>query len=186
MLSITQPRPRDVTGQGPIGGGSRQKVQTELLVTNLNADITQTQTAFSFDVIIPSARLACIVAVTFKPDDTEDTAFPTSGPTAWVVQLDAWMQLSREQGGSWTRANQIIPSTPIPTSQEVSTTLVRKWRGTVTTPNPGGVVPGKLYVTACWEPAPGESNMPDAELQQLFGSCQVTVLTGGLTVVGGG
>lgn len=185
MRAITQPAAREVTGQLPAGGGSRQKVQSELLITN--GTDAQSGTTFTFDVLIPSARLACLVSATFVPDDTEDTdAFPTSGPSAWTLELDAWVQLSKERGGNWTRANQIIPATPIPTSQEVSTTLVRRWRGTVTVPNPAGVVAGRLYITALWEPAPGESYMPDAELEHLFHLCQVNVLTGGLTLVQGG
>lgn len=191
MRPIVPVERREVTRQGnPGGGGERQQVQTELLVVNA-ASGTFVQTTFSFDVIIPSSRLACLVAVTFVPDATEDTPFPASGATAWYVQMDAWVQLGREQGGSWTRANQIIPKTPLPTSQEVSTTLVRKWRGTVTVPAlPGaGLFPGKLYVTGIWEPAPGESTISDEELQQLFAVARVNIQNGGtvsVTGVGGG
>ena len=178
-----QTRPRDVVpGQGPIGGGSRQKVQTEQLLVVLPGPTGGSTDTCSFDVFVPSSRLALLVAVTFIPDGFEDVALPT-GVGAWNLTLDAWIQLARQQGGSWTRANQIIPATPIPTSQEVSTTLVKKWRGTVTLPFPAGGQPGKVYVTAVWEPAPGESTMPDSELTHLFGTCQVIVLQGGVTVV---
>jgi hypothetical protein len=187
MRPLIEPRPREVTRQGdPLGGGKRRQVQSEAIVVNAATGV-YAKTSFQFDVMIPSARLACLVAVTFKPANSDDTAFPTSGVTAWYLTGDAWIALSNDQGGSLTRANQFLAKTPLPTSYEVPTTLVRRWRGTVTVPNsPGaGIVPGTLYVTVIWEPAPGESTISDQELQALFAAASITGVQGGSVSVTG-
>lgn len=182
------PQPREVAPNGdPVGGGVRRKVKGALLFSNAASGLNTSAMPLMFDVTIPSTRISIGVAVTFDPDNSDDAAFPTSGSTAWNVQLDAWVNLDNQRFGRLTRANQIMAPTPIPTMWEVESTTVKKWRGTVTIPNPAGVAAGRLWATAYWEPAPGESKMPDAELQQLFAACDIVPLIGGTgSVTGGG
>lgn len=186
-MNLHNPHPREVAPMGdPVGGGVRRKVKGALLFTNFVTGLSTSTAPIMFDVTIPSTRLSIGVAVTFDPDDSDDAAFPTSGGSAWLVKIDAWVNLDNQRFGRLTRANQIMPSTPIPTMWEIDSTTVKKWRGTVTIPDPAGVAAGRLWVTAYWEPAPGESKMTDAELQQLFAACDVTALGGTGSVAGGG
>lgn len=158
----------------------RRRVMSVAILRN-NASGAYSTTSFGYVVRTSSGRLQTLVAWTFKPDGAEDAAFPTSGASAWLLTADAWIYLSMDQGGSPTRANVILGNTPLPFALNEAVQGIDEIRGTVVVPNaPGsGIVPGTLYVTAIWEPMPGEGSIPDAELQSLLGACNVNV-TGGV------
>lgn len=162
-------------------GGRRRYVQTGLLVSNLQAG-TFTDVNARFTLDIPSCRLHTKVTVAFRPENAESTSFPQSGPTAWLLTLDAW---DRTEDGLLVLSNNIITNVALPASYE-AVTAVDQWRGTVTVPNTGpgtGIVPGKLFVTACWEPAAGY-NASDVELAHIFQACHLTVSQGLTTYLG--
>jgi hypothetical protein len=170
-----------VPTRNPIFGGKRRYVRTFELVSNgLNG--VYTNRVAKFTVTIPSDRLHAIAYLTFSPLDSQDTPFPTdiTDPGAWLLTLDAWTRL---EDGRPARANNIVGTRvdplPIPNSWE-SVTGVAEWHGAVTVPDPGdpqdgtGTVPGFLYLTVYWEPAAGEGNMPQEELEALFSSCSAS------------
>jgi len=189
------PSPVLPSGQ-PAQGGPRRKTKSVILVRNnqngsyalpLNGN-----SAASFIVRNPSVRLVCMVAVTFAPDTSDDFAFPQGGGSAggvWFLTLDAWIRISREEGGRVTRANNIVTNQPLPWAINEPSQGLDELRGIVTPPltNTGGTntPPGNLYVTATWEPAPGESDIPDAELQQMFGLADILYLGGSAPNAGG-
>lgn len=183
MSALGQPVDRSgvVPTRNPVFAGKRRYVRTFELVSNgLNGAYTN-RTA-NFIVSIPSERLHAIAYVTYKPEGAQDTPFPTdiTDPGAWLINLDAWCRL---EDGTPTRANNVVGTRvdplPVPNSWE-SVTGVAEMRGAVTVPSPDdpqagtGIIPGILYLTVYWEPAPGEGNMPQAELEGLFASCQAS------------
>jgi hypothetical protein len=160
----------------PTAGVDRRKVQTERLITNAATGAYANPTTAGFQITTPSVRLVVLFAVTFQPLQSDDTTFPTSGPTAWLLKADAWMRGSREQGGSFMRANNIVTAVPVPWSLNEPAQGIDQIRGLVTVPNSSGsnVVPGTLWVTGIWEPAPGD-NIPDDQLQDMLGKCFLNV-----------
>lgn len=181
--------PSPVLPQGqPAQGGPRRKTRSEPLIRN-NATGTYNlpllnDTAAGFTVRNPSTRLVCLVAVTFSPDASDDAALPQSGQGAWLLTLDAWIRLSREQGGRITRANNIVTNQPLPWAINEPFQALDELRGVVVSPffsegsRGTNTDPGTWYVTATWEPAPGESCIPDDELQQMFGLADIVVMGG--------
>lgn len=171
----------------PAQGGPRRKTQSEQLFVN-QADVPNIRIASaSFIVRNPSVRLVCMVAVTFAPVATDDVTFAV--PATWVVTMDAWIRLSREAGGKATRANNIVTNQPLPWALNEPAQGIDEIRGVVVPPwSPGTTTdPCTVYVTATWEPAPGESSIPDAELQQMFGLATVLTFGGGvISEFGGG
>lgn len=165
----------------PAQGGPRRKVQTEDLAVNVQGN--GTNSALSFVVRTPSTRLITLVSVTFRPAVAEDidTAF---FPVGWFLKLDAWIRASQEKGGFLMRANNIVTNQTLPWSLNEPAQGIDEIRGVVTAPNPTQLPVGILYVTATWEPAPGESSIPDEELRKLFGVCTVLV-NGGTVFIGG-
>lgn len=167
-----------VPTRNPVFGGRRRYVKTyELLHNGSNGSYTN-RTAY-FTVKIPSERLHAIAYVTYQPIGAQDTPFPTdvTDPGAWLIALDAWCRL---ENGLPTRANNIVGTRvdplPVPNSWE-SQTGVSEWHGSVTVPSGvagTGIIPGTLWLTIYWEPAPGEGNMPQEELEALFSSCEGT------------
>jgi len=171
-----------VPTRNPVFGGKRKYVRSFELVSNgLNGPYTK-RTAY-FAIQVPSDRLHAAAFITFEPIETQDTPFPTdiTDPGAWLISLDAWCRL---ENGKPTRANNVfgtrVDPLPVPNSWE-SVTGVSEWRGAITVPSPDdpqagtGIVPGTLWLTVYWEPAAGEGNMPQHELEALFSSCSATV-----------
>ncbi len=176
-----------VPTRNPVFAGKRRYVKSYEMIVN-GAAGAYTNTTVRFRVRIPSDRLHAIAYWTFEPATSEDAAFPTdvTNVAAWVITMDAWCRL---ENGKPTRANNIfgtrVAALPVPNSWE-SVTGVYEWRGTVTVPaidaiggvesNTGtGIGPGTLWLTVYWEPAAGESMMPDDELEALFNSCHAEV-----------
>lgn len=182
-MSLDAPVDRSgvVPTRNPAFGGKRRYVKTYELVNNGNTG-NYTKRVAKFSITIPSDRLHAIAYVTFQPIGLEDTTFPTdtTDAGAWLITLDAWCRL---ENGVPTRANNIVGTRvdplPVPNSWE-SVTGVAEWRGSVTVPSPEdpqdgtGTIPGTLWLTVYWEPAAGEGNMPQAELEALFSSCGAT------------
>lgn len=166
----------------PAQGGPRRKTQSELLFTNTDQVNAVRINSAGFIVRNPSVRLVCMLAVTFAPIASDDLTVPQTGAGAWLLTLDAWIRLSRDAGGRVTRANNIITSQPLPWAMNEPSQGVDEIRGTVVPPwLPGtGTDPSSVYVTATWEPAPGESSIPDDELQQMFGLATVLTYNGGV------
>jgi len=171
-----------VPTRNPVFGGKRKYVRSFELVSNgLNGLYTK-RTA-NFSILVPSDRLHASAFITYVPYSTQDTPFPTDVTlgTAWTISLDAWCRL---EDGTPSRANNVfgtrVPPLPVPNSWE-SVTGVSEWRGAVTVPSPNdptdgtGIIPGVLWLTVYWEPAAGEGNMPQHELEALFSSCSATV-----------
>ncbi len=184
-----RPNHSPVLPQGqPAQGGPRRKTQSELLVTNTDQVNAVQLASASFIVRNPSVRLVCLVAITFAPIATDDITVPQSGTGAWYLTMDAWIRLSREAGGRVTRANNIITKQALPWSMNEPSQGIDEIRGVVAPPwLPGtGTDPCSVYVTATWEPAPGESSIPDAELQQMFGLATVLTTGGTVSEFGGG
>lgn len=183
------PHRSPVLPQGqPAQGGPRRKTQSELLIVN-QADTPAIQLASaSFIVRNPSVRLVCLVAVTFAPVASDDITIAQSGAGAWLLTMDAWIRLSREAGGRLTRANNILTDVPLPWAMNEPAQGVDEFRGVVVPPwLPGtSTDPASVYVTATWEPAPGESSIPDAELQQMFGLATVSTNGGLVSQFGAG
>jgi hypothetical protein len=154
----------------PIAGAPRRKVQTELMLVNV-ATGAYTTPAPSFQVNTPSVRIVTLFGLTFDPDVNP----PQSGAGAFLLRADAYLRGSREQGGSIMRANNIITAIALPFSLNEPVQGIDQIQGVVTVPNlPGtNVDPCKLWLTAIWEPAPGEM-IPDDELQRLLSLCYVT------------
>lgn len=178
-----RPHHSPVLPQGqPAQGGPRRKTQSELLFTNTDQVNAVRINSANFIVRSPSVRLVCLWAVTFQPNAADDLTVPQSGTGAWLLTADAWIRLSREAGGRVTRANNIVTGQPLPWAMNEPAQGVDEFRGVVTPPwLPGtGTDPCSVYVTATWEPAPGESDIPDAELQQMFGLATVLTYSGGL------
>jgi hypothetical protein len=161
-----------VPAQSTPQGGTRRYVREDALIIN-NAAGAYAATSASFKMSIPSVRLTPGVAVSFRPAGQEDTPFPPSGATAWMLTLDAW---KRTSVGIYVRANNIVTNVPVPTVYEnMDGTTVDEWRGKVVVPNsPGtGIIAGILYVIATWEPKQGD-NISDAELAKLFSACNLS------------
>jgi hypothetical protein len=171
--------------ENPRGGGQRRYELAEILITN-GQDGAYTQTVATWRVNNPSGRLKLIVAFTFEPLFQEDVTFPGGGAGAWIVVGDVWIKPPQGKA-RMMRANRFLPATPIPTSVEM-TTAAPQLRGTVTIPNlPGdGILPGKLWLTAAWEPGVGESNISDEELAKLFQVCSIEVGAISASTNGGG
>lgn len=155
----------------PIVGAERRKVQTELLLTNSATGLMLITPTPSFQIITPSVRLVVLFALTFNPDVNP----PGSGTGAFTVTADAYVRGSREQGGTPMRANNIITNVALPWSLNVPAQGIDMIQGIVGVPNlPGtNVDPTALYLTAIWEPAPGD-NIPDDQLQQMLSLCRVS------------
>lgn len=170
--------PRMVLPQGPPAqGGPRRKTQTEDILTNVTGNpVGSAQATFPFVVRTPSVRLVTMLAVTFRPTATEDISTPNF-PAGWLLQLDAWIRASEEKNGILMRANNIITNGLLPFALNEPAQGIDEIRGIVTVPFPSGLPTGILYLTATWEPAPGESMIPADELRKLFGIC--TILVGG-------
>jgi hypothetical protein len=158
----------------PIAGAPRRRVVSEQLLTNAAAGFYGT-TSVSFQLVTPSTRLVSFFALTFEPDVTP----PGSGLGAFTLRADAYVRGSREQGGSLMRANTIVAGIALPWSLNAPAQAVDQIRGVVTIPNlPGTNVDATtLWVTAIWEPAPGD-NIPDDELQKIFGLCSLVTQGG--------
>jgi hypothetical protein len=158
----------------PRGGGQRRYELSEILVTNTQFGVYTANVA-TWRVNNPSGRLKVFIAFTFEPETSEDTTFPGGGAGAWIVVGDVWVKAAQNKA-RMMRGNRFLPATPLPTSVEM-TTGAPQMRGTVTIPNlPGdGIVPGRLWITAAWEPGLGESYMPDEELAKLFQVCSIEV-----------
>lgn len=183
MTALSQPVDRSgvVPTRNPVFAGKRRYARSfELISNGLNGSYTNR--VAKFIVTIPSERLHAIAYLTYKPIGAQDTPFPTdiTDPGAWLINLDAWCRL---EDGTPTRANNVVGTRvdplPVPNSWE-SVTGVAEMRGAITVPDPAdppggnggtGIIPGTLYLTVYWEPAPGEGNMPQAELEGLFSSC---------------
>jgi hypothetical protein len=157
----------------PIAGALRRKVQTELVLTNTATGLVLVTPTPSFRIITPSVRLVVLWALTFDPDVQP----PQSGTGAITVTADAYVRGSREQGGKLMRANNIITTVALPWSLNVPAQGIDMIQGQIGVPNlPGtGVDPFALYLTAVWEPAPGD-NIPDDQLQQMLNLCQVSTM----------
>jgi hypothetical protein len=164
----------------PTAGAPRRLVRSELLLVNSAAGVYTTP-AVGFQVNIPSVRLVCMVALTFDPDVNP----PGSGAGAFQLRADAYVRGSREQGGSLMRANNIITAVALPWALNEPAQGIDQIRGIVTVPNlPGTNVDATmLWLTAVWEPAPGD-NIPDDELQKILGLCTMTVQGGVSTKTG--
>jgi hypothetical protein len=169
-------QPRQPTNN-PVQGGSRRKVETELILrNNAGAGIYSTTTS-PFRVWIPSARLLTIATFGFLPDNGEDAVIPAG----WTLEMDAWGRCDPHRyQGRVVRGNQIIPgpftlANQLPLSYE-AVTGVDQWRGLVTVPSGGTglAVTGDLVVSVSWEPAAGATNISDDELEKIFASCKVT------------
>lgn len=154
----------------PIAGAPRRRVQSELLLVNAASGAYIAPT-LGFQINTPSTRLVVLFALTFDPDVQP----AQSGAGAFLLTADAYVRGSREQGGSIMRANNIITNIPLPFSLNEPAQGIDQIRGSVVVPNlPGtNVAPTKLWLTAIWEPAPGD-NIPDAELQKILGMCYLT------------
>lgn len=194
LTKPTQHSPSPVLPQGqPAQGGPRRKTRTEILVrVNQNGSYAlplNANSAAGFVVRNPSPRLVCLAALTYGPDASDDILLPQSGVGAWLVTMDAWIRLSREHGGRLTRGNNIVTNQPLPWAINEPFQALDELRGVVTVPitNNGGTntAPGNLYLTATWEPAPGESRIPDVELQQMLGLADIVVQGGIAPSVGG-
>lgn len=176
-----------VPTRNPVFAGKRRYAKSYELVLNGSSG-SYTNTTVRFIVRIPSDRLHAIAFWTFEPVAAEDATFEddVANPAAWLIAMDAWCRL---ENGKPTRANNIfgtrIAALPVPNSWE-SVTGVFEWRGTITVPaidaiggsesgTGTGVVPGTLWLTVYWEPAAGESDMPQEELEALFNSCHAEV-----------
>lgn len=181
-----------VPTRNPVFGGKRRYVKSYELIVNGTSG-AYTQTSVNFRVRIPSDRLHAIAYWTFEPVAAEDATFEddVTNVAAWTISMDAWCRL---ENGRPTRANNIfgtrVAALPVPNSWE-SVTGVFEWRGTVTVPaidaiggsesgSGTGVVPGTLWLTVYWEPAAGESTMPQEELEALFNTCHCEV-NGGIS-----
>lgn len=174
--------PRMTLPQGPPAqGGPRRKTQTEVLATNVQG--SGTNAALSFIVRTPSVRLVTMLAVTYRPYFADDINGGGTLPL-WTLQLDAWIRLSEEYNGLITRANNIVTGQTLPFALNEPSQGIDEIRGIVVAPFPSGLDPGLVYVTATWEPAPGESTIPPDELRKLFGICTVLV-QGGEVFIGG-
>ncbi len=158
----------------PIAGALRRKVQSEILLVNTATGLVLVTPIPTFRIITPSVRLVVWWALTFDPDVSP----PGSGVGAITVTADAYVRGSREQGGTLMRANNIITTVALPWSLNEPSQGMDMIQGTIGVPNlPGtGVDPFTLWLTAVWEPAPGD-NIPDDQLQQMLALCQVS--TGG-------
>ena len=158
----------------PTAGAPRRKVTSDLLLVNGASGVYVAPT-LGFTITIPSVRLVALFALTFDPDVDP----PGSGAGAFKLQADAYVRGSREQGGTLMRANNIVTAIALPFSLNEPAQGIDAIVGKVTVPNlPGtNVAPTKLWLTAIWEPAPGD-NIPDAELQKLLGLCTITVQGG--------
>jgi len=170
-----------VPTRNPVFGGRRRYVKSYEVVNNGDTG-NYTNRVARFVVTLPSDRLRAIAYLTYQPIGAEDTPFPTdiTDPGAWLLTLDAW---TRHELGFPMRANNIVgtrvPALPIPNSWE-SVTGVSEWRGSITVPSPEdpqdgtGIRAGTLWLTVYWEPAAGEGNMPQEELEALFSSCHAS------------
>jgi hypothetical protein len=153
----------------PLAGAERRKSQSEIVLVNGAAGVYVTPTP-TFAIVTPSVRLVVLWALTFDAD----VAPPGSGAGAFTVSADAYVRGSREQGGTLMRANNIITTVALPWSLNVPAQGIDEIRGSIVVPNlPGtNIAPAKLWLTATWEPAPGD-NIPDDQLQQMLSLCHV-------------
>jgi hypothetical protein len=165
----------------PIAGSPRRKVQSEPAITNDESGPAYTNPTPSFRIITPSIRLVVLFALTFDPDRQP----PQSGPGAFLLTADAYVRGSREQGGTPMRANNIVTDIALPWSLNVPLQGVDQINGSIVLPYPSGIDQTILWVTVVWEPAPGD-DIPDDELQHMFGLCSVTIGGGGNTNKTGG
>lgn len=123
---------------------------------------------------LPSVRLHAKIAFGFKSTDGQTIPLPSTGPTAWRLNLDAW---DRTEDGILVPTNRIIGSVPLPTSYEAITANDR-WVASVTIPDLGDGnganmdADGQLYVISCWEPAPGWNGDPE-QLAKIFQACNL-------------
>jgi hypothetical protein len=177
--------PNPVPTSNPLQGGQRRYVRSTQLLRNVAGAGAYTTNTVPFTVRLPSTRLLNILTIGFRPDTAEDAVIPNT----WTLALNAWARTDREAGGFLVRGNGIIPGpfvvpNILPISYE-AVTGVDEWRGIVTVPLGGTTleVTGNLWLTVSWEPAAGESQMPDAELEKILKLAQIT--GGGLTVFGG-
>lgn len=183
MNGAPNPARSPVLPQGaPAQGGPRRKTLTELIFRNDLSGSNPNLNTCNLVIRTPSTRLITMLAVTFKPDDSEDIS-TANFPAGFFLTFDAWIRASREIGGFLMRANNIITNTLLPFGLNEPLQGIDEIRGTLTLPFPTGLPGGSCYLTATWEPAPGESSIPDRELQTLFGVCTIST-TGGLTFGG--
>lgn len=162
----------------PIVGAGRRKVDSAILLDNVASGV-YTSPDCTFRIVTPSVRLVVLFALTF---DNPAVAPPGSGAGAFKVTADAYVRGSREQGGTLMRANNIISTIALPWSLNVPMQGIDEIRGNVVVPNlPGtNVPPSKLWLTAIWEPAPGD-DIPDDQLQQILNLCHVSSTGGGVS-----
>lgn len=155
-------------------GAPRRLVQSSIALVNAASGV-YTTSSVGFQITTPSVRLVSLFALGFDPDVDP----PGSGAGAFTLRADAYVRGSREQGGTPIRANRIIAGVALPWSLNIPAQGIDQVRGVVSVPNlPGtNVGPTTLWITAIWEPAPGD-NIPDAELQKLLGLCSLTVQGG--------
>jgi len=164
--------PRDVAPVVPMrstpAGGKRRFTKSDIVINN-SGTVGTNPTAFC-RATNPSARLMIGLAWGFQPFTAEDTV---AGLAAWTVQIDGWKRL---ESGLLVRVNTVQMPTSLPFSFD-TVSSIDEFRSTVTVPsaNASGVTAGYLWFTATWEPAPGEGNMPDDDLRQLFNACQIAV-----------
>lgn len=164
----------------PGAGAPRRLVQSGIVLVNAAAGL-YTAPSVGFQITTPSVRLVSLFALGFVPDVDP----PGSGAGAFTLRADAYVRGSREQGGTLIRANRIIAGVALPWSLNIPAQGIDQVRGVITVPNlPGtNVAPTTLWVTAVWEPAPGD-NIPDVELQKLFSLCSLTTQGGSSSQTG--
>jgi hypothetical protein len=176
-------KPRDVVpGRSTPGGGSRRYVQSQQLVRNLDQLGSYDSNTAAFRISIPSSRLHAKVTVGMVPLSGEWIDLPQSGIAAWSMDI---REFSRTDEGRYVPGGLVAQGLILPNSWE-AVTLSAEWRGTITVPfqylsdglptdGTGLFSTADLYVVAEWEPAAGESPIPDDELELLFGACRLTV-----------
>jgi hypothetical protein len=176
MPGTAQFGPNPTPTRDPPQGGSRRYVLSEILINNFTEQFDYAETTARFKVATPSTRLHWLIGWTYEPLFTEDTIFP--GPAGnWLVSADAWIR-PRQGFAKIMRANNLFTNRPVPTSWEM-VSGIDEVRGTVVVPASGessgtGITPGKLWITAMWEPAAGWYPNDD-ELQRLFDVCRLEV-----------
>jgi hypothetical protein len=176
-------QPRDVVpGRSTPGGGSRRYVQAEQLVRNMDDRGSYAENLARFRISIPSSRLHAKITIGAVPLSGEWIDLPQSGISAWTMDI---REFARTDEGRYVPGGLVVQGLVLPNSWE-AITLSAEWRGTITVPfqyladgvptdGTGLFSTCDLYVVAEWEPAAGESPIPDDELELLFGACRLTV-----------
>jgi len=178
MTASAPQLPQNPTPAGnPLQGGSRRFVDSVALMRNEAGSSNYTNRTSRFEIWHPSVRLHTAATIGFLPDTQEDATIPAG----FTATMDAWARTSRIGigQGRQIRGNGIIPGpfalpSTLPWTYE-SVTGVDKWIGTLTAPagGTGLATSGWFVLNVIWEPAPGATDISQAELERIFQSCKI-------------